>query len=403
MTMVLLGADRVGFATMAMIALGCTVCRSCQQDTCHVGITTQIASAAEAAERGLKRFFPQDQDMAVAHLVHFFTALAQGVADQLRDLGLNTIRDAVGRWDLLTQTDGYPLVDMMSFLEELNTWQAAALHVAGQSSPATVAASSATRLIGVGLSGHRTRHKDHLHPLVRPIDRVAGQGFGAFLSPGLTLIARGGAQDGVGKGATDGTIAVVKSPHIEQGIKSTRWIGGHVGKGVGYGAQGGQIIVQGAADARAGIRLSGADLIILGQGVPNPRQARSFWESAVIKGFGFEYMTRGRGLVLGDPGPWLASGMTGGVLYLKHDDDAGLSLQFVRSRLAKGAKVSLVPIGRTDHSSVLSMLDSARTMLIQEGDITGALALDPLINAPERWFVKLVPLAQQTSSEISTE
>lgn len=403
MTMVLLGADRVGFATMAMIALGCTVCRSCQLDTCHVGITTQITSAAEAAERGLKRFFPQDQDRAVSHLVHFFTALAEGVADQLKDLGLTNIRDAVGRWDLLAQIDGYPLVGMMSFLEELNTWQAAALHVAGQSASATVATSSANRLIGVGLSGHRTRHKDHLHPLVRPIDRVAGQGFGAFLSPGLTLIARGGAQDGVGKGATDGTIAVVKSPHLGVGIKSTHWIGGHVGKGVGYGAQGGKIIVQGTADARAGIRLSGADLIILGQGAPNPRQARSFWESAVIKGFGFEYMTRGRGLVLGDPGPWLASGMTGGVLYLKHDDDLGLSLEFLRSRLAKGAKVSLMPIGRSDQSSVLCLLNSAHAMLIQEGDSNGARTLDPLIEDPERWFVKLVPVAQQTSSEISTE
>src|SRR5438067_13182704 len=53
--MLCLGADRVGFATLAMVAIGCTICRGCQLDTCHVGITTQIGSAVDAAERGLKR------------------------------------------------------------------------------------------------------------------------------------------------------------------------------------------------------------------------------------------------------------------------------------------------------------------------------------------------------------
>ena len=51
--MLLLGANRVGFATLAMVAVGCTVCRGCHLDTCHVGIATQIESLAEArGERG---------------------------------------------------------------------------------------------------------------------------------------------------------------------------------------------------------------------------------------------------------------------------------------------------------------------------------------------------------------
>ncbi len=401
--MVLLGADRVGFATMAMIALGCTVCRSCQQDTCHVGITTQIGSIEEAKERGLKRFFPQDQDQSVARLTQFFTALASAVADRLRDLGLTDIRHAVGQWSLLSQTEGIPSLNFMGFLEELNTWQSAQLNVAGQSSSTTIATTAHNRLIGVGVSGHRTRHKDHLHPLVRPVDRVAGQGFGAFLSPGVTLIARGGAQDGVGKGATEGSIAVLKARRPTMKGSIPQWIGGHVGKGVGYGAQGGRIVVQGAADARAGIRLSGADLIILGQGVPSPRQSSSFWNSAVIKGFGFEYMTRGRGLVLGDPGPWLASGMTGGVVYLKHDDQQGLSIEFLRTRLARGARVSLVPLGSGDRQSVQELLHVAQTILRDEGHIEGHAALEELADDPGRWFVKLIPLAQQSASDISTE
>src|SRR5207245_10909698 len=73
--MLCLGADRVGFGTLALVAIGCTICRGCQLDTCHVGITTQIESAAEAAERGLKKFDPQEFDSAVAQLCHFFDAL----------------------------------------------------------------------------------------------------------------------------------------------------------------------------------------------------------------------------------------------------------------------------------------------------------------------------------------
>jgi glutamate synthase (NADPH/NADH) large chain len=34
--MICLGANRVAFGTLAMIAQGCTVCHQCQMDTCHV-------------------------------------------------------------------------------------------------------------------------------------------------------------------------------------------------------------------------------------------------------------------------------------------------------------------------------------------------------------------------------
>ena len=78
--MLCLGADRVGFATLAMVAIGCTICRGCQLDTCHVGITTQIESAAEATERGLKKFDPQEFEPAVAQLCRMFTAIQDEVA-----------------------------------------------------------------------------------------------------------------------------------------------------------------------------------------------------------------------------------------------------------------------------------------------------------------------------------
>ncbi|PJF25371.1 MAG: glutamate synthase, partial [Phototrophicales bacterium] len=40
--MLCMGANRVGFGTLAMVAVGCTICRKCHEGTCHVGITTHI-------------------------------------------------------------------------------------------------------------------------------------------------------------------------------------------------------------------------------------------------------------------------------------------------------------------------------------------------------------------------
>ena len=57
-----LGANRVGFGTLAMVSLGCTICRGCQLDTCHVGIATQIESEEEAQLKGLKKFTPQEYE-----------------------------------------------------------------------------------------------------------------------------------------------------------------------------------------------------------------------------------------------------------------------------------------------------------------------------------------------------
>ena len=47
-------------------------------------------------------------------------------------------------------------------------------------------------------------------------------------------------------------------------------------------------------------------------------------------------MTNGRALVLGDPGPWICAGMTGGVVYLRHDSNLGLTEQALKRRIAKG-------------------------------------------------------------------
>ena len=60
--LICMGANRVGFGTLAMVSLGCTICRGCQLDTCHVGIATQIETAEAATAHGLKKFTPQEVD-----------------------------------------------------------------------------------------------------------------------------------------------------------------------------------------------------------------------------------------------------------------------------------------------------------------------------------------------------
>ncbi|MCY7391067.1 MAG: hypothetical protein LH647_06050 [Leptolyngbyaceae cyanobacterium CAN_BIN12] len=78
---------------------------------------------------------------------------------------------------------------------------------------------------------------------------------------------------------------------------------------------------------------------------------------ANIKGFAFEYMTSGRGLVIGNPGPWLCSGMTGGEVYLKFDEMMGLDEAALKRRLAKGAEVEIVAVeGSEDEKNLREML-----------------------------------------------
>ncbi|CAB1127901.1 Glutamine amidotransferase type-2 domain-containing protein [Candidatus Hydrogenisulfobacillus filiaventi] len=407
--MILLGANRVGFGTLAMVALGCTVCRRCQTDTCHVGIATQIESLEEARERGLRKFQPQELDRAVTHLVRFFSGLGDALAENLRELGITRLADAVGQSQYLVQERFREQVAYEDFIAQsalaVNEAQSSEA-VVGLAEGAPLGAplkpatrfSSRTRLIGTGPSGQKVRQNDPGLLTLPRVQHVAGQGFGAFLSEGVTLIAEGGAQDGVGKSASGGTIAVMKS----RGAHG-RWLGGHVGKSLGYGAQGGTLIVQGTADARAGIRLAGADVIIAGDDIDRVPAAPDDWRGTLIRGFGFEYMTRGRALVLGDPGPWLAAGMTGGVLYLMVDPARGLTVDHLRSRLAANAKVSLRPIDSEDLTAIQELAGKLAEAYRNTGQDHRVPALEALVADARRHFWKVVPGLAQTDQTEATE
>jgi glutamate synthase (NADPH/NADH) large chain len=114
-------------------------------------------------------------------------------------------------------------------------------------------------------------------------------------------------------------------------------------------------------------------------------------------------MTGGRVVVLGDPGPWLCSGMTGGVVYVRQNPDWGLDEAAVRRRLSKAAKVSLAPLDETDVGSVTELLGAYQASLRASGQDETADRLAPLIDEPAEHFLAINPVTQQADPNISTE
>src|SRR5438477_795779 len=114
-----LGANRVGFGTLAMVSLGCTICRGCQLDTCHVGIATQIDSKEEAEEKGLKKFTPQEFEHAVENCSRFFGDMGEEVREVVASLGYERAQDLVGRSDLLVQASHAERLDLAELITPL--------------------------------------------------------------------------------------------------------------------------------------------------------------------------------------------------------------------------------------------------------------------------------------------
>lgn len=428
----LLGANRVGFGTLSMIAIGCTTCRGCHLDTCHVGIATQIDSEAQAKEHGLRRFVPREYDPSVEGLMNLYTAFGEGLKELTGSLGFDNLQDIVGRSDLLEQLRGKDQMDLSVLLEKLDVEPIAHAEVAATSEerPLAVAVAaggeyldsntaelgqsreftnviSKQRVLGGRVSCHRVRGKlDGSYKSLPDISlrylngSIPGNGLGAYNTTGINIEVDGGAQDGIGKTAFGGGIFIFKSKG-----KDGSYYNGSVGKGFGYGAQQGYLIAQGNADSRTGIRLSGADMIIGGR-VTKPIPAEEHGNIGVnanIKGFAFEYMTNGRGLVLGDPGPWICAGMTGGVVYLRHQPEMGLTKEALKRRIAKGAKVNIEPINEQGRKDLEEMLTFYIGKLKEHNQNEEVLYLQGLLDNLDENFLQVIPVKEQADPSVSTE
>jgi len=445
-----LGANRVGFGTLAMVSLGCTICRGCQLDTCHVGIATQIETVEQAEQHGLKKFTPQEVDVAAESCARFFSSMGEEVKQVVASLGYERAQDLVGRYDLLEQIaagDKIDLAPLITPLEEFLDLEPIDLPVAETAearaeagmvvarpirmeekqashqigalagdirSGRTIrsefprATDANDRVLGTELAGAIARSRifedgpestdEVLASLEFNGGSVAGQGLGAFNAYGVSIRIEGGAQDGVGKAMLGGSIAILKG----KGAKGQR-LNGSVGKSFAYGAQRGRLYVQGSADSRFCIRLSGADVVLAGEPEHDLDDSRGcLVDRANAKGFAFEYMTSGRAVVLGDLGPWACAGMTGGRVYVRHNA-FGIDREAVQRRLGEGAKVELKDLdaeGLLDIDDLMTHYAEELRATDQNGEADRILnlAADATSN-----FLMVVPHRVQADPSISTE
>jgi len=428
----LLGANRVGFGTLAMIAVGCTTCRGCHLDTCHVGIATQIDSLDEAHEKGLKRFVPRQFDLAVNGLKNLFTAFGDEVRRLTAALGFRSAQDLVGRSDLLVQTRGLGRLDLTRLIHlhplqstyksvAISTAEARVLVTAGAdtqeeerryfSKEKTIQETFSRVLSGERVLGSRwsgARVKDNLDGSYASLPEVSlaftkgsvpGNGLAAYNAQGVNIRVHGGAQDGVGKTSFGGRVSILK----EKGANGV-YINGSVGKSFCYGAQKGLFIVQGSADSRACIRLSGADVVFGGEiSEPVRDQLGGIGARANLKGFAFEYMTNGRAVVLGDPGPWICAGMTGGTVYVRLQPELGFDQAALQRRIAKGAKVFLYKPDETGIADIKELLSAYQEELLASGQYETAGRIQPLIDNPAGHFIMITPTKEQADPSVSTE
>lgn len=431
--MILLGANRVGFGTLPMVVIGCTACRSCHLGTCHVGIATQIETVEEAETKGLKRFVPRVLENGIIYETTFFRALGEEIRNLTARLGFRRTQDMVGKAELLLQQGGHEQLDLSDLLAPVPLARmprsAADVRIIRKplnyltaliSSLVTEAfdgpesriryedhgASSSDRAIGTYLAGSMTRDRDEGRPgadkqvlLHFRRNAIPGNGLAAFNIPRINLRIEGSAQDGVGKGGRGGKIVVLKGEN-----RHGQRVGGAVGKGLAYGAQGGLFLIQGDADSRACVRLSGAEVVIGGRlRQPLDDAAGNLAGQANIKGFAFEYMTAGRAVVLGDPGPWLCSGMTGGSVYCHLDEASGLTHQAIKRRLAAGAQVDLYELNDNDVEAVSRLLSAYHRELLYSHQAEEADWVAGLKEDCRSRFVRIAPVGAAAATPVSTE
>ena len=314
----LLGAEEFGFATAPLIAVGCIMMRVCHLNTCPVGIATQ--------DPELRRRFAGTPEQAVDYLV----MVAEEVRAILASLGAVSLDEIVGQVELLEpeiepaspKAASIDLTDLLAVPENVAAGDhrhqvrapepfaptfderellSAARPALDRSERVEIEreVTNVDRAVGGRLSYEVVRRHGHAglpsEAISVSLKGSAGQSFGAWLAPGISLDLEGEANDYVGKGLSGGIISI-RPPAGAVYEAAENVIVGNV---VLYGATDGRAFFSGLAGERFAVRNSGAE--------------------AVVEGVGehcCEYMTGGRVVVLGPTGRNFAAGMSGGIAYV---------------------------------------------------------------------------------------
>ena len=336
----LLGAEEFGFGTVTLVSLGCVMMRKCHLNSCPVGVATQDPELR-------KRFRGEPE-----HLMNFMRFVAREVRELMAQLGFRSFDEMVGRVDMLDRSaavrhfkakgldysrilarpEGFGSVPLRcraplhgvgtvprdfsdhpdaKLIEGARTLLDGGGRVSGEGLQAPSPASDAAavrlsleirnhhRTVGASLSAEVTRRfgAEGLpeDSITVDVKGSAGQSFGAFLAPGITLRLEGEANDYFGKGLSGGKL-IVYPPEGSSFIPHKNIITGNVNL---FGATGGEAYIYGMAGERFAVRNSGAIAVV---------------ES--VGDHGCEYMTGGAVIVLGRTGVNFAAGMSGGVAYV---------------------------------------------------------------------------------------
>ena len=391
----LLGADEFGFATAPLIAQGCLMTRKCHLNVCPVGIATQ--------DPQLIARFPGKPE----HVVRYFAFVAEQVRALLAELGVASLDELIGR-----------AADHIDFRPATEHWKArgldyhrllhppaappdtARLHCESQQhglesvrdhwlieqagpalerrEPVVIETPirNTDRTFAGMLSGELTRlhGADGLPEDTIQIraEGAAGQSFGAWLAPGISLTLAGVANDYLGKGLCGGRIVVHPPVGHRLGDPENNCL---IGNTALYGATSGQCYCLGAVGERFAVRNSGATAVIEGAG-----------------DHACEYMTGGVVLCLGRTGRNFAAGMSGGVAYVWDPDGAF-------EPRCNTEMISLQPLAGDDEDADMQDLrhnDHARVrgLLAEHARLTGSECATRLLEdwpAAAGQFVKLMP------------
>jgi glutamate synthase domain-containing protein 2/glutamate synthase domain-containing protein 3 len=319
----LLGAEEFGFATAPLVATGCIMMRVCHLNTCPAGVATQDPRLRE-------KFKGRPE-----HVVNFMRFIAEELREIMAQLGFRSIEEMVGRVDRLEprqaiehwKARGLDFSNLLYAPEVDPDWgrycQEPQDHGIERSLDATVLLElcrpaiergeevvaelpvrNVHRVVGT-ITGSEITRRHGAAGLPEDTIRLhfrgsAGQSFGAFIPPGMTLSLEGDANDYLGKGLSGGKIAVFP-PREATFPAGDNVIVGNVAL---YGGTSGEAYIRGMAGERFCVRNSGVDAVV-----------------EAVGDHGCEYMTGGRVVVLGPTGRNFAAGMSGGIAYVL--DEAG--------------------------------------------------------------------------------
>ncbi|WP_171294786.1 glutamate synthase large subunit [Acinetobacter populi] len=314
----ILGAESFGFGSTPMIALGCKYLRICHLNNCATGVATQQDHLRHEHYIG-------EPEM----LINFFRFIAEETREWLAALGVASLKDLIGRVDLLDvlpgETSKQAHLNLLPLLQSHPSAEGKAQYCQVQGNephdkgllaermvkdmlPAIengtggefyYRVGNCDRSIGARLSGEIARRYGNLSmessPVTLKLEGTAGQSLGVWNAGGLHIKLEGDANDYVGKGMAGGRISIFPPKGSPFQTQNTAI----VGNTCMYGATGGKLFAAGTAGERFAVRNSGA--------------------FAVIEGAGdhcCEYMTGGIVTVLGKVGHNFGAGMTGGFAYV---------------------------------------------------------------------------------------